>query len=294
MQDFSWVDRRAYPFQARDFESEDGRMSYVDEGQGHPIVMVHGTPTWSFLYRHQIRALSRRYRCIAPDHLGFGLSDKPDRATYRPADHARRLKALIEHLELGEFTLVVHDFGGPIGLSYAMGKPDQIHSLVVLNTWMWSLRGELIPESAGIFGSGRLGTFVFQTLDFELRILFRMVWGQKSKLTRAIHQQYLGPFSRAADRRGITCFARELRDSSPWYEELWQQRKRIADIPALILWGKKDLLFGSRHLERWQNVLTNAETVSFPEAGHFVQEEAGEALAGPIERLLGVQRVDVA
>lgn len=124
MTETPWLDRAEYPFAPHHFESGDGRMHYVDEGEGEPVVLVHGTPTWSFLYsRHRIRGLSRTRRVIAPGHLGFGLSEKPADALYRPEDHARRLEALLEHLGLEGITLVVHDFGGPIGLSYALRHP---------------------------------------------------------------------------------------------------------------------------------------------------------------------------
>jgi haloalkane dehalogenase len=111
----AWVDRREYPFEPRTLDVDGARMSYLDEGEGAPIVMVHGTPTWSFLYRHLIRELRSRYRCVAPDHLGFGLSDRPRGWSYRPEDQAGNLARLIERLALEDLTLVVHDYGGPIG-----------------------------------------------------------------------------------------------------------------------------------------------------------------------------------
>lgn len=290
MQDTSWVDREAYPFRPHYFESDSGRMHYVDEGQGEPIIMVHGTPTWSFLYRDMIKQLAPRYRCIAPDHLGFGLSDKPEHAAYRPVDHARRLHALIEHLGLGDLTLIMHDFGGPIGLSYAIEQPHHVRSLVLLNTWMWSLRGEPVAEVAGIIGHGRIGTFVFQRLNFEVQVLFKMVWGNPARLSTALHQQYRKPFPQPRDRQAIQVLAHELRNSSVWYEELWQQRERIKDISALLLWGLKDPIFTARHLARWQALFTHAQTVTFPEAGHFVQEEARETLGQLVGQFLATQR----
>lgn len=292
MQDTSWVDREAYPFEPHYFESDDGRMQYVDEGKGEPIVMVHGTPSWSFLYRDLIKALAPKYRCIAPDHLGFGLSDKPQHAAYRPADHAHRLHALIEHLELDSFTLIVHDFGGPIGLSHAINQPHTVRSLILFNTWMWSLRGEGAAEVAGILGRGRLGTVVFQNLNFELRVLFKRVWGNKAKLSSALHQQYLGPFPQPRDRQAILSLARELRDSSAWYEALWRQSERIKDIRALLLWGLKDPIFKARHLARWQALFTNAQTITFPAAGHFVPEEERDTLTRPVRQFLARQRVE--
>ena len=291
MHDTSWVDRAAYPFKPHYFESDGACMHYVDEGQGKPIVMVHGTPTWSFLYRDMIKLLAPSYRCIAPDHLGFGLSDKPEHAAYRPADQARRLRSLIEHLGLRDLTLIVHDFGGPIGLSYAIEQPHNTHSLVLFNTWMWSLRGEPVVEAAGILGRGRLGRVVFQHLNFEVRVLFKMAWGNKAKLDTALYQQYRKAFPQPRDRRAIQTLARELRDSSAWYEELRRRRERIKDISALLLWGLKDPIFTARQLARWQGLLTNAQTITFPDAGHFVQEEERDAIRQLVEQFLAAQRV---
>ena len=290
MQDTSWVDREAYPFKPHYFEIDGARMHYIDEGEGEPIVMVHGTPTWSFLYRDLIKVLAPRYRCIAPDHLGFGLSDKPEHMAYRPADHARRLRSLIEHLGLRNLTLIVHDFGGPIGLSYAIDQPHNVRSLVLFNTWMWSLRGEPVAEVAGILGRGQIGTFVFQRLNFELRVLFKRVWGNRAALSPALYQQYLKPFPQGRDRQAIQTLARELRDSSAWYDELWRQRERIKDIPVLLLWGLKDPIFKERHLARWRALFTSAQTITFPEAGHFVQEEERDTLGPLVEQFLATQQ----
>lgn len=129
-----WVDRAEYPFEPEAIILGPGTMRYLDEGDGESVVMVHGTPTWSFLYRHLVKGLRDRYRCVVPDHLGFGLSDKPARWSYAPADQARNLTTLIETLGLKDITLVVHDFGGPIGLSYALEHPENVRRLVLFNT----------------------------------------------------------------------------------------------------------------------------------------------------------------
>lgn len=261
-------------------------MHYVDEGEGEPVVMVHGTPAWSFLYRDLIRALAPRYRCIAPDHLGYGLSDKPVDGAYRPADHAMRLRALVEHLRLPSVTLVVHDYGGPIGLSYAIDQPAAVRSLVLLNTWMWSLRGEPFAEVAGRVGGGPIGRLLIGRLNLEARVLFRAVWGDRSRLSAALHQQYVRPFPAPSDREAMWVLARELLDSSEWYDALWSRRDAIRDIPALLLWGLSDPIFGKRYLARWQELFTSARTIGFPRAGHFVQEEEHHAVAEEVQRFL--------
>ena len=130
-----WLDREAYPFQSRWLELREGtRMHYLDEGKGEPVLFVHGTPTWSFEWRHLVRGLSPHYRCIAPDHLGFGLSDRPRDGLYTPEWHAANIRDFVERLDLERFTMVVHDYGGPIGLPLAVGAPGRVQGLVLMNT----------------------------------------------------------------------------------------------------------------------------------------------------------------
>lgn len=285
-QDTEWIDRTEYPFESRYLPVEGGRMHYVDEGQGQPILMVHGTPSWSFLYRNLVKDLSRNYRCIAPDHIGFGLSDKPSEWSYRPEDHARNLQKLIEHLGLRDVILVVHDFGGPIGLSYAIEHPENISALVLFNTWMWSLEDDPATRRASKIASSGLGKLLYTRANFSPRVLLKALYGDKSKLTREIHRHYTRAFPDASQRQGPWTLARELVGSSAWYEGLWDRRDRIAGKPALILWGLKDSAFKEQHLQRWKELFHRGEVLPFPETGHFVQEEEAEGLAPIILQFL--------
>jgi pimeloyl-ACP methyl ester carboxylesterase len=279
------VDPSLYPFQSHFLELEGGRMHYVDEGSGPVVVMVHGTPTWSFLYRHLIASLATTHRVIAIDHLGFGLSDKPAGADYRPAALAANLEALIQRLELENLVLVVHDFGGPIGLGYAIEHPENVRALVLFNTWMWSLAGTQ-AETVSRFMAGRIGRFLYTRLNFSPRVLLKMLFADKRKLTPEIHRHYLEAFPSPAQRQAPWVFARELAGSSDWYEGLWQRRQALAGKPALLLWGMKDQAFGAEALARWKQALPEATVVEFPDAGHFVQEEAPEEAAEQIRRFL--------
>jgi pimeloyl-ACP methyl ester carboxylesterase len=269
------VNRSSYPFRSHWVEVDGGRMHYVDEGEGRPVVMVHGTPTWSFLYRHVVAALAPTHRVIAPDLLGFGLSDKPREADYRPAAQARRLGSFLDRLEVNAITLVVHDFGGPIGLSYAIEHPENVRALVLFNTWSWSLAGTP-AERVSRFMSGAIGRFLYTRLNFSPRVLLPMLFADRGKLTRGIHRHYLGAFPTASDRHAPWVYARELIGSSEWYESVWASLAAISDSPALLLWGMRDPAFGADALERWKGALVNARTVEFADAGHFVQEEAPE------------------
>ena len=282
MSEHDWVDRELYPFRPHHLETPDGRMHYVDEGTGPAVLLVHGTPTWSFLYRDVIRELSRDHRVVAPDHLGFGLSDKPAAAPYRPEDHAARLALLIERLGLEDITLVAEDFGGPIGLSYAIERPENVRALVLMNTWLWSLAGTSTEKMGRLFSTA-LGRFLYTRLNFSPRVMVPMAFGDRAKLTKRIHAQYLRAFPSAAERQAPWHMARALVESASWYESLWQRRDRLADKPALLLWGMKDPAFGPTCLARWKEALPAARVMEFAESGHFVPEEAEPAvLAGAI------------
>lgn len=286
-----WVDRSAYPFAPHYFDTGEGRMHYVDEGPatggpGGPVLFVHGTPTWSFLYRHLIAGLAGAHRVVAVDHLGFGLSDKPEGAAYRPEDHARRLAALVDHLGLRDFALAVHDFGGPIGLSYAVEHPERVRRLVLFNTWMWSLRGRPAVERAGRLLGGPVGRLLYRRLNFSPRVLIPAAVGDRRRLTKAVHRQYLAPFPRPADRQAPWALAAALTGSTGWYESLWQRRDRLAGKPVLLAWGLKDPAFGPADLARWQDAFPRARVLRFPDAGHFVPEEEGPALVAPVAAFL--------
>jgi haloalkane dehalogenase len=281
-----WVDREVYPFESHYLDLSVGRMHYIDEGEGDVILMVHGTPTWSFLYRHLISGLQDNYRVVAPDHLGFGLSDKPSDYSYRPADQAQNLHAFIDALDLKDITLVVHDFGGPIGLSYAVSQPQNVRRLLLFNTWMWSLNDYRDKAILGrIFGSP-LGRWLYKRFGFSVNVILPGAYGDRSTLTPDIHNQYRHPLNDGNARHATWVYARELLDSSDWYDSLWARREVLADKPVLLLWGMKDPAFGPKYLERWRELFNDAQTHEFPDTGHFVQEEQGETLLPIISEFL--------
>ncbi len=267
------INTSEYPFQPHYLQLEAGHMHYVDEGQGQPVLMVHGTPTWSFLYRHLVKGLSPDFRVVAPDNIGFGLSDKPEGWSYRPQDHAKNLSNLIERLELKDINLVVHDFGGPIGLSYAIEHPENVKRLVILNTFLWSLKGDPAFERPSRLFNNAIGRFAYKQLNFSAVVMVRAAWGDKKKLTREIHRHYTQALATPAERQGTWVFVQEVLGSSDWYQSLWLRRQNIQDKPALIFWGMKDIAFKEKELRRWEELFPHAQVIRFPEAGHFLQEE---------------------
>ena len=280
----AWVDRTEYPFEPRTFDTGAGVMRFVDVGEGPPVVMVHGTPTWSFLYRHLVKGLSDRYRCIVPDHLGFGLSDKPRTFTYRPVDQAANLARLIDSLGLKDVALVVHDFGGPIGLAYAVERPDNVRRLVLFNTWMWSFRGDRRRQLAGAL----LGSFVGRLLyrfGFSVQRLWQDAIEDKTRYTPAVHRQYVAPLASPVARHATWVYARDLLGSSEWYASLWARRDRIARIPALLVWGMKDRAFGDL-LPRWRTVFERARVIELAGAGHAPPEERAPEILPALREFL--------
>ena len=285
-----WVDRTLYPYTPHAFVTPEGTMRYVDVGTGPAVVLVHGTPTWSFLYRALIARLARTHRVIAVDHLGFGLSDKPADGAYRPEDHARRLEALLESLALPTLALVVHDFGGPIGLAYALRHPERVRQVVVFNSWLWSLADDRRVAQAARLASGPVGRFLYRRLNFSPRWLIPLVMGDRRRLDPAAHAHYVRPFPTAATREAPLALARALAGSSRWYDGLWSERERLCGVSMLLLWGMRDPTFGRTALARWQGAFTRARTVEFPESGHFVLEESS---AGAVEQVAGfLERAD--
>jgi len=280
-----WLNREEYPFQSRYIDLPMGRMHYVDEGDSsHAVVMVHGNPAWSFTYRKLIKCLSGKYRCIAPDHIGFGLSDKPLAWDYLPENHAGNLESLIQSLNLESMSLVVGDWGGPIGLSYAVHHPDIVRSIVVTNTWMWPVKGIFHYESFSRLMGGIIGRTLIKRYNFFVKVLMKQMF--RTSMEPAIHRHYIEPLKSPKDRKGCWVFPKQIIGSTPWLSGLWQKREAISGKPALIIWGLKDIAFRAIELEKWRSLLTHAEVHEFEDAGHFVLEELGNRLRPIIENHL--------
>lgn len=284
----TWLDRRAYPFRSHTVDlPQTGRMHYVDEGSGPSILFIHGTPTWSFEWRHLISGLSATHRCIAPDLVGFGLSDRPGNFEYTPRAHAGAVAAFVEQLDLRDFTLVVHDFGGPIGLPLALAEPSRVRRVVIINTWMWSFTGDREMERAGRMAGGALGKFLYRWANLSLRAIMPAAWADRNKLTPEIHAQYLAPFRDRWSRGAVLWpLAHALLGSSLFYDGLWARRERLSNLPVLIVWGTRDPAFKERHLARWKRELSGAEVVELP-VGHWPHEEAPDAVLQAIRSFLG-------
>ncbi|MEF3077384.1 alpha/beta fold hydrolase [Winogradskyella poriferorum] len=267
-----WLDDNLYPFDSNYVQLEQGKMHYVDTGKGDVILFVHGTPTWSFLYRNYIKKLSENYRCIAIDHIGFGLSEKPEDFDGKPETHSKNLTEFIQKLDLDSITMVVHDFGGPIGLSSAISNDSRIKQIIMFNTWLGETNSNEELKKADKIINSTLGRFLYLRLNYSPKSLLKKGFQDKKNLTKQIHRHYYKPFPSKASRYSLLNIAKSLVGSSDFYELKWNELAQIENKPWLILWGNQDDFISIDYLEKWKNRLPHAKVVEF-EAGHFLQEE---------------------
>jgi haloalkane dehalogenase len=282
----TWLDRTEYPFDPKFFRTPAGSMHYIDEGSGDPVVFVHGNPVWSFVYRNVIARLLPDFRCIAPDHIGFGLSEKPQDWSYLPEEHARNFELLLDSLDLKRITLVVNDWGGPIGLSYALRHPEKIANLVISNTWLWPVDSDWYYQAFSGFMGGPIGQWLTREFNFFVKSFMFVVYGDKSRLTPEIHEQYIRPFVNRDERKGMWVFPKQIVDSSAWLASLWSNIGLLREKNVQLAWGMKDIAFREKELNIWNRVFTGAGIIRFSDAGHYVAEEKPSELADAIRNLV--------
>jgi cis-3-alkyl-4-acyloxetan-2-one decarboxylase len=270
-----------YPFESKYFDLDGVNMHFLDEGAGDPIIMLHGNPTWSFFYRKLIADLRNDFRVIAPDHIGCGLSDKPQDYPYTLATHIRNVERLIEHLQLDKLTLVVHDWGGAIGCGWAVRHVDQVRRLIVLNTA--AFLGGPTPWRIRVCRWPVFGDVVVRGLNGFSRAAIFMACKQPELMTPDVKRGYLLPYNSYAHRVGVLRFVRDIPVSPrvPSYavlRDIESRLHRLRDCPMLIGWGMKDFCFTERFLEGWIDRFPEAEVHRFPHAGHYVLEDAADQL----------------
>lgn len=289
--------RRTHP--GCDFDRNGLRYHYLDEGQGETVVMVHGNPTWSFYFRHLVEALRPSYRTIVPDHIGCGVSEKPSDAAYDYTLTSRvdDLEALLDHLGIDAgVTLVVHDWGGMIGLTYAARYPERIARLIVLNTAAFRLpAGKRFPWPLWACRDTPLGAWLVRGLNLFVRGTARI--GCKHRpLARALRDAYAAPYDSWAHRIAIHRFVQDipLRPGDRSYDVVaWVEERLhlLADVPMLVGWGMKDFVFDHHFLVEWQRRFPQAEVHRFPMAGHYVLEDEADTLIPLVTSFLAAHPV---
>ncbi len=275
MPDDAW--KSLYPFTPRWMTTRDGhRMHYVDTGTGHPVVMLHGNPTWSFFYRNLIRHLAdTSRRAIAPDHIGCGLSDKPQNWPYRLQGHIDNLAQFIdEHLQLSSLDLVLHDWGGPIGIGYAVRHPEKIRRIILMNTAAFLMPH--CPASIRLVRTPRLGAFLVRTLNLFVTLANHLA--SATRLTSEVKAGFRAPYPDYASRIALQRFAQDLpltpdHPSRHLFESIEAALPRLADKRIFICWGGADTVFNHDYFNRWRKIYPHALAVSFPHAGHYLLED---------------------
>jgi haloalkane dehalogenase len=276
----AWLPQHLYPFGSHYADIGGASVHYLDEGAGPPLLLLHGNPTWSFLYRDLIKGLSDRYRCIAPDHPGFGLSRPAPGYGYTPAEHAAVLEQLVQHLELSDVTMMVQDWGGPIGFSVATRHPDRFSAFVIGNTWAWPKADPSTQLFSRLLG-GPIGGYLIQRRNvFVEKIIPGNV--KRHKLAPEVMNAYRGPFPTPDSRRPMHVFPREILRSRPFLAEIERGLVSLSDRPALLVWPTKDIAFREPERKRWEQLFPNHRTVILEGAGHYIQEDAPEEIVRAI------------
>ncbi|RYG42630.1 alpha/beta fold hydrolase [bacterium] len=267
-----WLDRATYPFAPKCLDANGARMSYLDEGSGDPIVFVHGSPAWSFIWRGLVRDLSRDYRCLAPDMIGFGLSSKPESFSHTPEAHCRALNTFIDSLGLKNVTLVLHGFGGPIGMAYAQAHTENVKRMVLMNTWFWDLHGDVAVERSLGALDGFLGGFLCQKTNAIAKVALH-AFGDPKRKTEAFERALCGPLSTSEGRTGALAVLRQTLSAGSYYKEIWNDREALIDVPKLMIWGAKDPLFGAAMLNHAISAYPQDDVERMDDVGHFPMEE---------------------
>ncbi|MEN8190289.1 MAG: alpha/beta fold hydrolase [Thermodesulfobacteriota bacterium] len=277
-----------YPFQSNFITVDSHRLHYVDQGVGPVVIMAHGNPTWSYYYRNLISLLSKSHRVIALDHLGCGLSDKPQDYSYTLKNHISNLESLVDQLSIEDFSLVVHDWGGAIGFGLAGRRPDHVQKIVVLNTAAY--RSSRIPFRIQICRWPVIGPLIVRGLNGFAGPAVHMAVTKKMK--REVVDGFLGPYDSWQNRVAINAFVRDipLAEDHPSYStlvEVEENLQNLADVPLLICWGGRDFCFNDHFYEEWRNRFPQAQCHYFPDGGHYILEDEFSAVADLVENFFG-------
>lgn len=276
-------DPRLFPFESRWFRSSAGKIHYVDEGEGAPILLLHGNPTWSFLYRGLIIRLRKRFRCIAPDYPGFGLSAHPADYRFTPEEHAGVIRQLVRELDLRQLTIVGQDWGGPIGMQVALYETERLRALVMGNTWYWPTEALHLRAFSWLLSTG----YAQGLLHKRNLLVERLIpLGVKHEMAPEVLEHYRRPFPTADSRAGAVELVRQLTLSGNWLSRVEQGvRTHLRHLPLLLTWGIEDLAFTPAFMDSFRRDFPKARAVRL-EARHLIQEDVPGELSEAIRDFL--------
>ena len=281
--------RELYPFESNWLELDGHQYHYIDEGKGEPFLMLHGNPTWSFYYRNIIFAFKDTHRCIAPDHMGCGFSDKWQDYPYTLSTHIDNIEKLADYLKLNNINLMVHDWGGAIGMGFAIRNPSRIRKIIFLNTA--AFLDTKIPFSINLCRLPFVGDFLIRRLNAFALGALALAIKQRDRLTETVRSGYLAPYSSWADRIAHLRFVQDIPmtpnvKSYPVIKEIESKLDMLKKHPIMICWGMKDFCFDHDFLKRWRGFFPSALVHEFPEAGHYVLEDAHEKIITLVRNFL--------
>ncbi|OBH83769.1 haloalkane dehalogenase [Mycobacterium scrofulaceum] len=279
-------DARLYPFQSRWFDSSRGRLHYIDEGAGPPLLLWHGNPTWSFLYRNIVIALRDRFRCVAPDYLGFGLSDRPAGFGYTIEEHARVLGEFVDHLDLEGYLTMGQDWGGPISMAVAVERAERVRGVILGNTWFWPTDVFTTKMFSRVMSSPPLQYAVLHRNFFVERLIPA---GVQRRPSDAVMEHYRAVQPNADARRGVAEMPKQILAAEPLLARLARDvPAKLGAKPALFVWGMKDFAFRpGPTLPRMRATFPDHVVVELPDAKHFIQEDAPDQIAAAIAERFG-------
>jgi haloalkane dehalogenase len=275
-----WVSDTLFPFRSRFLDVDGHVVHYVDEGTGPTLLLLHGNPTWSFVYRDVIARLRGQFRCVALDYPGFGLSTAAHGYGFLPDDHADVVRAFVEQLDLDDVTLVMQDWGGPIGIAAAGHSPHRYQALVVANTWAWPVNGDLHFEFFARAMGGTVGRALIRR--FNLFVNAMIPAGHRRRRPSAEEMNHYRAALPAQRRHASAVLPRAIIRSRAFLAEVEGHLEALAELPALVLWADADIAFRDRERRRWEDILANSATVVLPGVGHYLQSDASDHVADAV------------
>lgn len=275
------VDKRLFPFRNNFVKLNKGiKIHYIDEGKGPVILMLHGNPTWSFLYRKMIAELKDDFRVIAPDYPGFGLSPTPADYDFLPSTQSAIIEEFIEHLNLKDIILVMQDWGGPIGLNIAVKKPELIKGMVIGNTWAWPLK-RIGQKIFSLVMGGIIGRYMAKYFNGVWHVFMKK--GFIKPISKKELAMYEAPFKHGVNHKQTAIFPRELYKSKTFLSNIEASLYTLKEKPVLFTWGDRDFAFQKPELELFQSIFPNHE-VKILRASHFWQDEKGAVASKHLKR----------
>jgi haloalkane dehalogenase len=275
------VPRELFDVEHRFLDLDGARIHYVDEGVGEAILLLHGNPAWSFLYRKIIARLKDEFRCVALDYPGYGMSSAPAGYRFTPREHSALLERFVDRLALTELTLMVQDWGGPVGLGLAGRRPELVRRLIIGNSFAWPLNSEFRVRMFSALMGGPIGRTLNRRLMLVPRVFFAR--GLAEEPPREVLDLYFAPWRDPARRAPAATGPKQLIAAADYLTEVEANLPKIADRPALIVWGTKDFAFREGERKRFEATFPNHRTILFDNASHFLQEDVGERIAEAVK-----------